>query len=423
MFYDYARIYVQGGDGGNGMVAFRREKYVPEGGPSGGDGGDGGSVILQADEGLRTLVDFRYKRHYKAERGEHGGSKNMHGANGEDLIVRVPVGTVVKRAETGVVAADLLEHGQVFVAARGGRGGRGNARFASPVNKAPEYAENGEPGEEAWFELELKLLADVGLIGFPNVGKSTILSRVSAARPKIADYHFTTIDPNLGVVRVEEGKSFVLVDIPGLVEGASEGVGLGHRFLRHVERTRLLLHVLDVSGSEGRDPLDDFKVINQELELYNPALKSRRQLIVANKTDLPGSAENVERLRKELGGKYEIHPVSAVTGDGLRELMRRAAALLDEIPEEPLPTGEKEMRVVRVERGEPFEINNEHGVWVVTGREVERLLSRTNLRHEAALKRFLQILRKMGVENALREKGARDGDVVRINGLEFDFVD
>ena len=300
------------------MVSFRREKYVPEGGPSGGDGGKGGSVILEADEGLRTLVDFRFKRHFKAERGENGKSKNMHGADGENIIIPVPVGTIVRLAETKEVLADLVQHGQRYVVAQGGRGGKGNARFASSVNRVPKIAENGELGEEKWLELELKLLADVGLLGFPNVGKSTIISHVSAAKPKIANYPFTTIDPNLGVVSLEEGKSFVLVDIPGLVEGASQGVGLGHRFLRHVERTRLLLHVLDISGSENRDPLADFAVVNQELVTYNPQLQDRPQLIVANKMDLPGAEENLARLRQELGGQYEIFPVSAVTGEGLR---------------------------------------------------------------------------------------------------------
>jgi len=423
MFYDYAKIYVKGGDGGNGMVSFRREKYVPEGGPSGGDGGNGGSVIFTADEGLRTLVDFRYKRHFKAEKGENGKSKNMHGANGKDLFVRVPVGTVIRQEKNRDIIADLLVHGQEYVVAKGGRGGRGNARFVSPVNRAPEIAENGDPGEEGWFELELKLLADVGLIGFPNVGKSTIISQVSAAKPKIADYHFTTIDPNLGVVRLEEGKSFVLVDIPGLIEGASEGVGLGHRFLRHVERTRLLMHVLDAAGSEGRDPLEDFEQVNKELTLYNPVLKARPQVIVANKMDLPEAGENLKRLQEILGDSYEIYPVSAVAGKGLQELMFRAAQLLDELPAAPPPAEEKVMRVTKVEKEEPFRVDLINDVWEVTGPQIERLLRKSNLDNEAAVKRLLLIFRKMGVERMLREKGAKDGDVVRIYELEFDFMD
>ena len=423
MFYDYAKIYVKGGDGGNGMVSFRREKYVPEGGPSGGDGGAGGNVVFVADEGLRTLVDFRFKKHFKAPRGENGKSKNMHGAKGPDLLVRVPVGTVVKKEQTGETVADLVEQGQEFVAAKGGRGGRGNARFVSAVNRAPEIAEKGEPGEEGWLELELKLLADVGLIGFPNVGKSTIISQVSAAKPKIADYHFTTIDPNLGVVRLEEGRSFVLVDIPGLIEGASAGAGLGHRFLRHVERTRLLLHVLDIAGSEGRDPVEDFGLINNELKLYNPVLLSRPQVIVANKIDLPMAEDNLKRLTDMLGGKYEIFPVSALTGRGLREVMYRAGQLLAELPTAPPePLGEK-LRVVKAEKEEPVRIEFTNGAWEVAGPRIERLIRKTDLNNEAALRRFLVILRKIGVEKMLREQGAKDGDVVRIKDMEFDFID
>ncbi|PKM87115.1 MAG: GTPase ObgE [Firmicutes bacterium HGW-Firmicutes-12] len=423
MFYDYARIYVKGGDGGNGMVAFRREKYVPDGGPSGGDGGKGGDVVFKADEGLRTLVDFRYKRHYKADKGEHGRSKGMNGARGDDLLVRVPVGTVIKNAESKEIIADLISHEQEYAVAKGGRGGRGNTRFATSNNKAPEFAENGDPGEDRWLEMELKLLADVGLLGFPNVGKSTIISRVSAAKPKIANYHFTTIDPNLGVVRMEEGKSFVLVDIPGLVEGASEGIGLGHRFLRHVERTRLLLHVLDIAGSEGRDPCEDFVVINNELEQYNPGLKTRKQIIVANKMDIPGANDNLKKLREEFGNSYEIYPVSAVTGDGLRELMYRTAAMLEEIPVTLTPVEEEELRVVKVEIEENYFVNNIDGVWEITGPMIERMLIKTNLGNEAAVKRFLLILRKMGLDKTLRQKGAKDGDTVRIGKLEFDFMD
>ena len=425
MFFDYAKIYVKGGDGGNGMVSFRREKYVPEGGPSGGDGGKGGSVILEAYEGLRTLVDFRYKRHFKAGRGENGKSKNMHGADSTDLIIQVPVGTVVRLLDTKEIIADLVSHGQRFVVARGGRGGKGNARFATSVNRIPRIAENGDPGEEKWLELELKLLADVGLIGFPNVGKSTLISHVSAAKPKIADYHFTTIDPNLGVVSLAEGKSFVLVDIPGLVEGASEGIGLGHRFLRHVERTRLLLHVLDIAGSEGRDPLDDFAVVNQELVTYNPNLQTRPQVIVANKMDLPGAEENLAKLRQKFGAKYEIYPVSAVTGAGLKELMLRAAELLETLPAMPLYAEEDEqgLRVVKVEEQEPFQVELREGVWQVFGSEIDRLMQKRDIANEANMERFLLIIRKIGVEKMLREKGAKNGDTVSINGWEFEFMD
>jgi len=423
MFYDYAKVYVKGGDGGNGMISFRREKYVPEGGPSGGDGGNGGDVIFEAEEGLRTLVDFRFKKHFKGVRGENGKSKNMFGANGADLIVKVPVGTIVRYFDTKEMLADLFKPGERFVVAKGGRGGKGNARFSSSVNRVPKIAENGDPGEEKWLELELKLLADVGLLGFPNVGKSTIISHVSAAKPKIADYHFTTIDPNLGVVSLETGKSFVLVDIPGLVEGASEGVGLGHRFLRHVERTRLLLHVLDMAGSEGRDPLEDFATINAELEKYNPVLKTRPQIIVANKMDLPTAQDNLVKIQKELGSKFEIYPVSAVTGTGLKELMYRTGELLATLPATPLEVPAETFRVVKVEEQEPYQVQYQDGIWQVEGPEIERLIKKINLTYEENMERFLLILRKMGVENTLREKGAKDGDTVSINGWEFEFMD
>lgn len=428
MFFDYAKIYIKSGDGGNGMVAFRREKYVPEGGPAGGDGGKGGDVILEADEGLRTLVDFRFKKHFKADRGEHGKSKNMHGAAGKELIVKVPVGTTVKDVETHEIIADLTGHKQQFVAAKGGRGGRGNARFASSINRVPEYSENGEPGKEQYLELELKLLADVGLIGFPNVGKSTLISHVSAAKPKIANYHFTTIDPTLGVVRVGEGNSFVMVDIPGLVEGASEGIGLGHRFLRHVERTRLLLHVLDIAGSEEREPLQDFSTINEELVKYNEVLGNRLQIIVANKMDLPDAKENLARLKDYLGDKFEIYPVSAVTGQGLKELVNRAAQLLEEIPLIPVLSEAEgvspNIKRVKVEKEEePFFVEFNEGKWVVFGPRIERLAQKINFENEAALKRFLLILRRMGVEKVLKKEGAKNGDTVVISDLEFDFMD
>ena len=423
MFYDYAKIYVKGGDGGNGMVSFRREKYVPDGGPSGGDGGRGGSVVLVADEGLRTLVDFRYKRHFKAPAGEHGRSKNMHGAKGQDLIVKVPVGTVVKREDESLVG-DLICHHQRLVVAAGGRGGKGNARFASSINRAPQIADNGEPGQEAWLVLELKLLADVGLVGFPNVGKSSIISVVSAAKPKIADYHFTTIDPNLGVVRLEEEESFVLVDIPGLVEGAGEGVGLGHRFLRHVERTRVLLHVLDIAGSEGRDPLEDYRIIQQEMENYNPVLKEKPQIIAANKMDLPGAKENLERLRAFLGEETQIFAVSAATGQGLRELMLAAGQKLKELPliREREKEEKKVTRFVR-DSGPALEILRDNENYVVSGHEVERQIIRTNFANEAAVNRLLKILRTMGVDQALRQAGAQNGDTVVVGPMEFEFFD
>ncbi|AVX19967.1 GTP-binding protein [Carboxydocella sporoproducens DSM 16521] len=423
MFLDKARIYVKGGDGGNGAVAYRREKYVPMGGPWGGDGGKGGDVILVVDEGLRTLIDFRYQKHYKAERGENGGTKNMHGRKGEDLLIRVPPGTVVRDADTGALLADLTEHGQRVVVARGGRGGRGNTRFASNKDKCPAYAEKGDPGEERWLLLELKLLADVGLIGYPNVGKSTIISRVSAAKPEIANYHFTTIVPNLGVVKVGE-ESFVMADIPGLIEGAHTGAGLGHEFLRHTERTRLLVHVLDIAGSEGRDPLQDFAVINRELALYSERLARRPQVIAANKMDLPGAEENLARLRQELGEQYPVFPVSAATGQGLDELVKYLARRLPELPpEEAVEAVEpEEVKVTRVEETEPFTLKrDEEGVWVIGGQEVEKHFHRTDFNNEAAVRRFQKILEVLGVDRALREAGIQEGDTVRIMDMEFEW--
>lgn len=422
MFYDRAKIYVKGGDGGAGAVAFRREKYVPEGGPSGGDGGRGGSVYFVADEGLRTLVDFRYKRHYKADRGEHGQGKNMHGKSGEDMIVRIPVGTIIKDDDTGEILADLVEHGQQVVVAKGGRGGRGNARFMSNTNKAPTLAENGEPGEDRYLVLELKLLADVGLVGFPNVGKSTIISQVSAAKPKIADYHFTTLVPNLGVVALEDGESFVLADIPGLIEGAHTGAGLGHEFLRHTERTRLILHVLDIAGSEERNPLEDFRVIQEELRQYSETLADRPMIVVANKMDIPGAEENLKQLREELGEAYEIFPVSAATGEGLKELIYHIAQVLPEIPApEIFVRPEERHKVTHAEAPERFELTREGDLFVIRGKEIERHVKMTLFESEEGLYRFQNILKVMGVDNALRAEGIREGDKVQIGELEFEW--
>ncbi|MBF7083701.1 GTPase ObgE [Desulfallas sp. Bu1-1] len=420
MFYDRAKIFVKGGDGGNGCVAFRREKYVAEGGPWGGDGGKGGDVVFRGDGGLRTLVDFRYQRHYKADRGQHGRGKNMHGRSAEDLVIRVPLGTVIRDEATGQVLGDIVAEGQEVVVARGGRGGRGNARFAGPHNKAPTMAEKGEPGEERWLVLELKLLADVGLVGYPNAGKSTMISRLSAARPKIAGYPFTTLTPNLGVVSLGEGKSFVMADIPGLIEGAHSGAGLGHDFLRHVERTRLLVHVLDTAGTEGRDPLEDFRVINRELKLYNETLAGRPQVIAANKMDLPGSKENLARLEAGLAGAYEIFPVSAITGAGLGELAHRVYELLQELPAEPL---QEETPEVIHTAGPRFVITREGSELVVKGREIEKHVAMTDLDNEEALDRLQRIINIMGLEQALRDCGAKNGDTVRIGDFTFEFVD
>lgn len=422
MFYDQAKIYVKGGDGGAGAVAFRREKYVPEGGPSGGDGGRGGDVVFIADEGLRTLVDFRYKRHYKADRGEHGQGKNMHGKGGEDLVVRIPTGTLVKDQDSGEVLADLTEHGQKVIVAKGGRGGRGNARFMSNTNKAPTLAENGEPGEERYLTLELKLLADVGLVGFPNVGKSTMISRVSAAKPKIADYHFTTLVPNLGVVELEDGDSFVMADIPGLIEGAHTGAGLGHEFLRHTERTRLILHVLDIAGSENRDPLEDYQIIQEELRQYSPELAKRPMIIVANKMDISGAEENLKRLRESLGEETEIFPVSAATGEGLKDLVYRIAQLLPDIPAPEIFVREEEQhKVTHAEEKERFELTQEDGIFVISGKEIEKHVKMTLFESEEGVYRFQNILKAMGVDDALREAGIKEGDKVQIAGVEFDW--
>ncbi|NLI11757.1 MAG: GTPase ObgE [Peptococcaceae bacterium] len=422
MFFDKAKIFVKGGDGGNGCIAMRREKYVPEGGPWGGDGGRGGNVVFRADEGLRTLVDFRYKRHYKAERGRHGEGKNMHGASGEDLVVRLPAGTLIRDADTGELLADLVAHDQEAVVARGGRGGRGNAHFATANRKAPKLAEKGEPGEERWLELELKLLADVGLIGFPNAGKSTLISKVSAAKPKIANYHFTTITPNLGVVRVEEGQSFVMADIPGLIEGAHAGAGLGHEFLRHVERTRLLVHVLDVSGSEGRDPVEDFLATNRELILYNPVIGAKPQVIAANKMDLPGAAENLRRVKEAYGEEYEVFPVSAVTGSGLESLVYRVAALLAGLsPETPV---QQDDAGPVVHQAEPrFTVSRQEGIFYVKGKEIERHVAMTDMDNEEAVERLQWIIKRMRIEEDLKAEGIKEGDTVKIGNFEFEYAE
>ncbi|MCL4441234.1 MAG: GTPase ObgE [Firmicutes bacterium] len=422
MFYDKSKIFVKGGDGGNGCMAFRREKYVPEGGPWGGDGGRGGDVIFTADEGLRTLVDFRYQRHYKAGRGQHGMGKNMHGRTGEDLVLRVPVGTVVREAETGRFIGDLTDNGQELVVARGGRGGRGNARFATMINKAPRMAEKGEPGEELWLSLELKLLADVGLVGLPNAGKSSLITSISAARPKIADYPFTTVVPNLGMVRVDEGSSFVVADIPGLIEGAHTGTGLGHEFLRHVERTRVLVHVVDVSGSSG-SPVEDFEVINRELSLYNPRLAEKPMIVAANKIDLPDSRENLELFTGQMGDKYEIYPISALTGEGVDRLVTGIALLLGRIPAGDSGILQQEEEVVVHEVGPRFTVEKSNGIFTVSGREIERHVAMTNLENEEALGRLQRIMSIMGIDQALRRAGAKNGDTVVIKNFEFEYTE
>ncbi|QUG42221.1 GTPase ObgE [Psychrobacillus sp. INOP01] len=429
MFVDHVKVYVKGGDGGDGMVGFRREKYVPLGGPAGGDGGNGGDVIFEVEEGLRTLMDFRYKRIFKADRGVHGGSKNMHGANADDLIIKVPPGTVVKNEETGEVIADLVEHGQKAVIARGGRGGRGNSRFATPANPAPELSEKGEPGFELNVELELKVLADVGLVGFPSVGKSTLLSVVSAAKPKIAPYHFTTIVPNLGMVETEDHRSFAMADLPGLIEGAHEGVGLGHQFLRHIERTRVIVHVIDMSGMEGRDPYEDYLTINEELKQYNLRLTERPQIIVANKMDMPDSEENLKEFKEKVGSDLKVFPISAISRQGLQELLFAVADMLEVAPEFPLEElveEETETSVMYKYQAKPddFTISrDDDGAFVLSGGSVERLFKMTDFSREDSIRRFSRQLRGMGIDDALRQRGAKDGDTVRLLKFEFEFIE
>ena len=429
MFVDHVKIYVKGGDGGDGMVAFRREKYVPMGGPAGGDGGHGANVVFEVEEGLRTLMDFRYKRNFKAPRGEHGMSKGMHGKNAEDLIVKVPPGTVVMNAETKAVIADLVEHGQQAIIAKAGRGGRGNSRFATPANPAPELAEKGEPGQELDVILELKVLADVGLVGFPSVGKSTLLSVVSAAKPKIGAYHFTTIVPNLGMVETEDGRSFAMADLPGLIEGAHQGVGLGMQFLRHIERTRVIVHVIDMSGMEGRDPYDDYVTINNELEQYNLRLTERPQLVVANKMDMPGAEENLEEFKKKVGEDVKVFPVSAVSRQGLKPLLFEVADLLEVTPEFELHEIVEEESDATVlykheSKKDEFDIRrDDDGSWILEGGSIERLFKMTDFSREDGIRRFARQLRALGVDDALRERGAVDGDIVRLLEFEFEFID
>ncbi|HBK0289379.1 TPA: GTPase ObgE [Listeria monocytogenes] len=429
MFVDQVKIYVKAGNGGDGMVAFRREKFVPNGGPAGGDGGKGADVVFVVDEGLRTLVDFRFKRIFKAEHGEHGMSKSMHGRGAEDLVVKVPQGTIVKDIDTGEIIADLVAHGQRAVIAKAGRGGRGNKRFATPANPAPELSENGEPGQERNVQLELKVLADVGLVGFPSVGKSTLLSVVSAARPKIAAYHFTTIVPNLGMVDAGDGRSFVMADLPGLIEGASQGVGLGYQFLRHIERTRVIVHVIDMSGSEGRVPYEDYMAINNELEQYNLRLMERPQIIVANKMDMPDAEENLNEFKTKIAEDIPVFPISAVTKTGLRELLLAIADKLETTPEFPLneilEQEDEDTVLYKYVAEEPdFEISREpDGTFVLSGAKIERLFTMTNFERDASISRFARQLRAMGVDEALRKRGAKDGDIVRLLDYEFEFMD
>ncbi|HDA3041911.1 TPA: GTPase ObgE [Staphylococcus aureus] len=430
MFVDQVKISLKAGDGGNGITAYRREKYVPFGGLAGGDGGKGASVVFEVDEGLRTLLDFRYQRHFKASKGENGQSSNMHGKNAEDLVLKVPPGTIIKNVDTDEVLADLVEDGQRAVVAKGGRGGRGNSRFATPRNPAPDFSEKGEPGEELDVSLELKLLADVGLVGFPSVGKSTLLSIVSKAKPKIGAYHFTTIKPNLGVVSTPDQRSFVMADLPGLIEGASDGVGLGHQFLRHVERTKVIVHMIDMSGSEGREPIEDYKVINQELAAYEQRLEDRPQIVVANKMDLPESQDNLILFKEEIGEDVPVIPVSTITRDNIDQLLYAIADKLEEYKDVDFTVEEEESvginRVLykHTPSQDKFTISrDDDGAYVVSGNAIERMFKMTDFNSDPAVRRFARQMRSMGIDDALRERGCKNGDIVRILGGEFEFVE
>lgn len=433
-FLDYAKVNVRAGKGGDGMVAFRREKYVPDGGPAGGDGGKGGSVIFIVDEGLHTLMDFKYNRHFKAKNGENGMSKSMYGAGADDLYVKVPPGTLIRNAQTQTLIADLVDHNQEVVVARGGRGGRGNIRFATHKNPAPAIAENGEPGEELDIILELKVLADVALVGFPSVGKSTLLSVISNAKPKIAEYPFTTLSPNLGVVRLATNQEFVVADMPGLIEGASQGVGLGIDFLKHIERTKVILHVLDMSGLHGRSPLDDFQQMMTELEDYHPRLLLRPMIIVANKMDLPQSQENLISFKGYLKtycqereiSEYEIFEISAWQNKGLQALLNRTYEVLQTAEEIPLDTEESptHMHYELEEAVAAFQVQRlDTHYFVITGEKIEKLFAMTNMAHDESVARFARQMRTMGIDQALRDKGAQAGDVVELSGYQFEFMD
>ena len=425
MFADRAKIFIKSGKGGDGHVSFRRELYVPCGGPDGGDGGEGGDIIFEVDDGLNTLSDFRQVRKYAAQDGEQGGKKRCHGKNGSDLIVKVPEGTVIKEFESGKVIADMSGENRREVILKGGRGGQGNMHYATPTMQAPKYAQPGQSGQELWVQLELKVIADVGLVGFPNVGKSTLLSRVSNARPKIANYHFTTLNPHLGVVDIDGGKGFVMADIPGLIEGASEGVGLGHDFLRHIERTRVLVHVVDAASTEGRDPIEDILAINKELEAYNPELMKRPQIIAANKTDViyAGDEDPVAKLKAEFEPKgIKVYPISAVSGQGVKELLYAVYDLLQTVDSTPVIFEKEFDPSTMIDQTLPYTVErNEDGIYVVEEPRIEKMLGYTNLESEKGFLFFQRFLKENGILEELEEAGIEEGDTVRMYGLEFDY--
>lgn len=425
MFIDKARIFVKSGNGGNGAVSFRREKYVPAGGPDGGDGGNGASVIFEVDLGLRTLMDFKYQRKYVAEHGEDGSKKRKAGRNGEDLILKVPPGTIIRDEATGLVIADLKEEGDRAVVAKGGRGGKGNQHFANAVRQAPAFARSGSDGVEKWVVLELKMIADVGLLGFPNVGKSTFLSVVTKAKPKIANYHFTTLTPNLGVVQTKFGESFVLADIPGLIEGAAEGVGLGHDFLRHVERTKVLIHIVDISGLEGRNALEDFDAINDELKLYNEKLSTRPQVVVANKIDILEDESVYEEFKTTLEDRgYKVFKMSAATREGIDDVIAYVSQVLKDAEEIEL-VSEEELYVPELDaiEEEGLQVEIEDGVYVVTGKALRRIMYSVNFEDMESIQFFQKAMESQGVFDKLREMGIEDGDTVKIYEIEFEFYD
>lgn len=421
MFIDEVVLDIIAGDGGNGCMAFRREKYVPMGGPYGGDGGKGSDIIFKVDEGLNTLVDLRYQKQIKGKKGENGEGKAKHGKNANDVIVRVPLGTIITDLETNLVIADLTKKDDEIVVAYGGRGGRGNIALATRTNPAPSYAENGEPGEVRKVKIELKLLADVGLVGMPSVGKSTFISKISASKPKIAAYHFTTLNPNLGVVKVRENKSFVVADLPGLIKGASLGEGLGDKFLKHIERTRVIAHIIDMSSFEGRDPYDDYITIRKELENFNVSLIQKPEIIIANKMDMPNSKENLEEFKKRVN--QEVYPISAMNNEGISEVLNVLSDMLDKIDKKPLFEEEKfESHILyQFKKEQPFTIVKEDDIWVIKGEKIEKLLRMTRFTTEEAVNRFANKLRKMGIDDKLRELGAEDGDYVRILDFEFEY--
>ena len=424
MFTDYVKIHAQAGKGGNGAIAFRREKYVAAGGPDGGDGGKGGDVYFKVDKDANTLIEFRYKKKFKAENGENGEGGHRFGKSGEDLYIPVPIGTVIKDTATDEVLADLSEPGQVALILKGGRGGKGNSHFATSTRQAPRFAQDGEPGEEKELTLELKLLADVGLIGFPNVGKSTFLSVVTSATPKIANYHFTTIEPNLGVVKSKYGDSFVIADIPGIIEGASEGIGLGIQFLRHIERTRLLLHFIDVSGIEGRNPVEDYYKVNEELKKYSEKLSKRTQIIVANKIDSMQDSslyEELEKVAKE--HKQKIFKISGATGEGVEELMNYVSKTLKTLPKENLIEIKEKEKVYTLKDEEDFTITKEKGAYVVKGEKVDSIMRKVNIGDYESLFYLHRKLDEIGLNQALKKQGIKDGDIVKIGEYEMEWED